>query len=90
MTHEYCDCCKVPVGMFINHLDEYDKIRHYKGFGPHWRWMKDPRVTRVDEWTTAEIGVGAAIAAGSQAEKGNCALLEQAANERKIKSINGN
>ncbi|GFW15444.1 hypothetical protein TNCV_4655841 [Trichonephila clavipes] len=47
-------------------------------------------VTRVDEWTTAEIGVGAAIAAGSQAEKGNCALLEQAANERKIKIINGN
>ncbi|GFR02929.1 uncharacterized protein TNCT_312581 [Trichonephila clavata] len=43
MAHEYCDCCKVPAGMFINHLDEYDKIRLYKGFGPHWRWMEDPR-----------------------------------------------
>lgn len=38
-----------------------------------------PAVTKVDEWTRAEIGVGAAIAIGSQAEKGNCALFEQAA-----------
>lgn len=33
----------------------------------------------MDEWTKAEIGVGAAIAMGSQAENGNCALFEQAA-----------
>jgi hypothetical protein len=29
-----------------------------------------PAVTRVEEWTRAETGVGAAIAAGSQALKG--------------------
>jgi hypothetical protein len=39
-----------------------------------------PAVTRVEEWTNAEIGVGAAIAAGSQAENGICALLVIAAN----------
>lgn len=38
-----------------------------------------PAVTKVDEWTKAEIGVGAAIAIGSQAENGNCALFEHAA-----------
>ncbi|GFS64551.1 uncharacterized protein TNIN_263981 [Trichonephila inaurata madagascariensis] len=44
MAHECCDCCKVPLpGMFINPLDEYDKIRLYNGFGHHWRWTKDPR-----------------------------------------------
>lgn len=32
-------------------------------------------MTRVDECTRAETGVGAAIAAGSHAEKGICALL---------------
>jgi len=37
-------------------------------------------VTRVDEWTSAETGVGAAIAAGSQAENGICALLVEADN----------
>lgn len=50
-------------------------------------WLKEnmrsirntPAVTRVDEWTKAEIGVGAAIAIGSQAENGNCALFEHAA-----------
>lgn len=31
---------------------------------------KTPAVTRVEEWTKADTGVGAAIAAGSQAEKG--------------------
>jgi hypothetical protein len=31
---------------------------------------KTPAVTRVEEWTKAETGVGAAIAAGNQAEKG--------------------
>ena len=34
-----------------------------------------PAVTSVDEWTSADTGVGAAIAAGSQAEKGIWALL---------------
>ena len=34
-----------------------------------------PAVTRVEEWTSEETGVGAAIAAGSQAEKGIWALL---------------
>jgi hypothetical protein len=37
-----------------------------------------PAVTKVDECTNAETGVGAAIAAGNQAEKGICALLVQA------------
>ena len=37
-----------------------------------------PAVTRVDEWTKAETGVGAAIAAGNHAEKGIWALLVQA------------
>jgi len=34
-----------------------------------------PAVTRVEECTREEIGVGAAIAAGSQGEKGKIALL---------------
>ena len=38
-----------------------------------------PAVTKVDECTNAETGVGAAIAAGSQALKGTCALLVDAA-----------
>lgn len=38
-----------------------------------------PAVTRVDECTRADTGVGAAIAAGSQHEKGTCALLVIAA-----------
>lgn len=40
-----------------------------------------PAVTKVEEWTSAETGVGAAIAAGSQAEKGIWALLVIAANK---------
>lgn len=40
---------------------------------------KTPAVTSVDECTRAETGVGAAIAAGSQLEKGICALLVMAA-----------
>jgi hypothetical protein len=32
-------------------------------------------VTKVEEWTRAETGVGAAIALGNQVEKGICALL---------------
>lgn len=38
-----------------------------------------PAVTKVDEWTSADTGVGAAIAAGNQAENGICALLVIAA-----------
>ena len=38
-----------------------------------------PAVTKVDEWTRADTGVGAAMAAGSQLEKGICALLVMAA-----------
>ena len=34
-----------------------------------------PAVTKVEEWTKALTGVGAAIAAGSQHLKGNWALL---------------
>ena len=41
--------------------------------------MKIPAVTSVDECTSAETGVGAAIAAGSQLEQGICALLVSAA-----------
>lgn len=33
----------------------------------------------MEEWTSAETGVGAAIAIGSQGEKGNWALLVMAA-----------
>lgn len=45
-----------------------------------------PAVTRVEECTSADTGVGAAIAAGSQAEKGIWALLVQA--DRMIVPIN--
>lgn len=41
--------------------------------------IKTPAVTSVDEWTNAETGVGAAIAAGSQLENGIWALLVIAA-----------
>jgi len=34
-----------------------------------------PAVTSVDEWTSEDVGVGAAIAAGSHAEKGTWALF---------------
>lgn len=34
-------------------------------------------MTRVDEWTKAEMGVGAAIASGNQEEKGKMADLVQ-------------
>lgn len=37
-----------------------------------------PAVTNVEECTSADTGVGAAIAAGSQAEKGTWALLVMA------------
>lgn len=44
---------------------------------------KTPAVTRVDEWTRAETGVGAAMAAGSQLEKGIWALFVIAAKAMK-------
>lgn len=37
--------------------------------------IKTPAVTSVDEWTREDTGVGAAMAAGNQAMKGNWALL---------------
>ena len=37
-----------------------------------------PAVTKVEEWTNADTGVGAAIAAGNHAENGICALFVQA------------
>lgn len=40
---------------------------------------KTPAVTNVEEWTNAETGVGAAIAAGNHLEKGIWALLVIAA-----------
>lgn len=46
-----------------------------------------PAVTRVDECTNAETGVGAAIAAGSQLENGIWALLVIAAKTRRIVTI---
>lgn len=49
-----------------------------------------PAVTKVDEWTKAEIGVGAAIADGSHAENGNCALFEKAAIIKSVIEISWN
>lgn len=46
-----------------------------------------PAVTRVEECTNAETGVGAAIAAGSQAEKGNWALFVIAAKTTKTERV---
>jgi len=43
-----------------------------------------PAVTRVDECTKADTGVGAAIAAGSHELNGSCALLVHAAITRII------
>lgn len=41
--------------------------------------INTPAVTKVDECTKAEIGVGAAMAMGNQAEKGYWALFEKLA-----------
>lgn len=40
----------------------------------------------MEEWTKEETGVGAAMAAGSHAENGICALLVQAAITNKTKN----
>lgn len=42
-----------------------------------------PEVTKVEECTSAEMGVGAAIAIGSQGEKGKIALLVMNVRARK-------
>ena len=47
-----------------------------------------PAATSVEEWTKAEIGVGAAIAAGSQEENGNCALFVSAVINKSIVGTN--
>lgn len=47
-----------------------------------------PAVTSVEEWTKALTGVGAAIAAGNQLEKGICALLVIAARVIEVQIIN--
>lgn len=49
--------------------------------------MKIPAVTKVEEWTIAEIGVGADIAAGSHEESGNWAPLVQAHKRTRSKKI---
>ena len=48
-----------------------------------------PAVTRVEECTRAETGVGAAMAAGSQALKGIWALFVQAASLKHISKTSG-
>lgn len=45
-----------------------------------------PAVTRVEEWTKADTGVGAAMAAGSQEENGSWALLVSAATATAVRS----
>lgn len=63
---------KIPITINQNHLTEIieeNRINRYT-----------PAVTKVEEWTKEETGVGAAIAAGSQEEKGTWALLVIKAN----------
>lgn len=48
---------------------ELNKLREFR-YGPKRMRRNTPAVTRVDEWTNAETGVGAAIAAGSHLENG--------------------
>lgn len=58
---------RIPTTINQNHLTEIieeNRISKYT-----------PAVTRVEEWTKEETGVGAAIAAGNQEEKGTWALL---------------
>lgn len=49
----------------------------------------NPDVTRVEEWTKAEIGVGAAMAIGSQGEKGKIALFVMKVITKKTTEIKG-
>ena len=52
-----------------------------KGENRHRRYT--PAVTSVEEWTKEDTGVGAAMAAGSHAEKGTWALFVNAAKASK-------
>lgn len=54
----------LPIGSIHSNLNLLNRINRYT-----------PAVTRVEEWTRALTGVGAAIADGSQEEKGIWALL---------------
>jgi len=56
-----------------------------------WRRIRrnTPAVTRVEECTSAETGVGAAIAIGSQVQNGNCALFVAAAMIRRVSAGRG-
>lgn len=59
-------------------LPKINIIKSPAPFGNQYKWRINkytPAVTRVDEWTREETGVGAAMAAGSQAENGIWALL---------------
>lgn len=69
----------------INIVKEAEIRRNGENHWKDWRYGKKritrkiPAVTRVEECTRAETGVGAAIAAGSHLEKGIWALLVIAA-----------
>ena len=54
----------LPIGSIHSNLNLLNRISRYT-----------PAVTRVEEWTRALTGVGAAMADGSQDEKGIWALL---------------
>jgi len=53
--------------------------------GRNFKSKTTPAVTKVEEWTRALTGVGAAIAAGSQAEIGAWALFVIATTKRNKK-----
>lgn len=46
-----------------------------------------PAVTKVEEWTKEETGVGAAIASGSQVQYGNKALFVMALSKITIEIV---
>lgn len=52
-----------------------------------WAKRNAPAVTKVEECTRADVGVGAAIAAGNQALKGSCADFVNAINIIRIQNI---
>lgn len=67
----------------LNHFN--DEVKGYSRIN-----MNTPAVTRVDECTRADTGVGAAIASGSHALKGSWALLVMLANRRRSAVREGN
>lgn len=79
----FISCSHIAAILAYTAVNDEINIREWE----HTGWLKfiirrsiyTPAVTKVDEWTRAEIGVGADIAAGSQAEKGNWALFDIAA-----------